>query len=724
MNRFRRAATAVVTLSLVAFIPAQALAFGGSGVPSPSQPQSGQSSQGQQSEHKPPPEQKPTGYADEVVVTASRTEQLLLDAPTAVTLLDGALLTTSPAANYADLLRTVPGLNISQTSARDINVTSRAATNTLATSQLVLLDGRTVYQDFFGFVLWDLLPVSFNEVDSIEVQRGPSSAVWGANAMTGVVNVRTKSPSQMGNSTSIRAGGGEQSTGFVSALHSGVRNNWGYKVSGSYFSQDAWPRPDNNTGVVFPDSRNQGTTQPKFDGRVDYLLGPTENVSLRGGYAGTDGIIYTGIGPFDIKNGSWSSYFRGDYNRDMVNVRFFANLLDADSINQLNGLPFNFKTGVYDVSAQNTTILQDGRHMLVYGGNYRYQTFDLSIAPAADPRSEGGAFLQDSWQPHDRVLVTLGARVDGFSVLDNAVFSPRVGVQFAPISGEDHYVRVSWGRAFRAPSAVNNFLGTTIFNEIDLAPLGAVLGIPMGPYVFPIAAVGNPDLVEEQLDQIEIGYRGVINNNIAIDFAWYYTETKDNIDFFASEFYSPFDPPPGWLGNFPPGFPPTIALGTLFFLPSPLPKTFTYRNIGLIKNQGVEIGIRGRPNPSNEIYANYTWQKQPDPEGIDLSELNIPPGNLFNIGLAGSYQSVMYNVGVNYQGEAFWADVLDARFHGPTEAATTLNLTFGYDFPQGFTVSVRSTNVTNVDFQQHYWGDVIGRRVLVEAGWNIDWDNR
>ena len=226
MNRFRPIALTVVALSLVAFIPTQAIAVGGSGVPAQGQSQQNQS-QGQQGQQQPP------SYATEVQVTASRFEQLLLDAPTAVTLLDGDLIAVSPAANYADLLRAIPGLNVSQTSARDINMTSRSATNTLATSQLVLLDGRTVYQDFFGFVLWDLLPVSFDEIDSIEVQRGPSSAVWGANAMTGVVNVRTKTPRQMGNYTSIRTGGGEQSTGFFSALHSGVRDNWAYKVSGS-----------------------------------------------------------------------------------------------------------------------------------------------------------------------------------------------------------------------------------------------------------------------------------------------------------------------------------------------------------------------------------------------------------------------------------------------------------------------------------------------------------
>ena len=103
-------------------------------------------------------------------------------------------LASSPALNYGDVLRKVPGLNVVQLTARDINVTSRQATSTLSNSQLVLLDGRTVYLDFFGIVLWDLLPANMSEIKQIEVIRGPASAVWGANAMTGVVNIITKSP--------------------------------------------------------------------------------------------------------------------------------------------------------------------------------------------------------------------------------------------------------------------------------------------------------------------------------------------------------------------------------------------------------------------------------------------------------------------------------------------------------------------------------------------------
>src|SRR5687767_14190485 len=151
----------------------------------------------------PPPDQptEPPTYEDQVVVTASRIEQKLVNAPATVTLISSQTIAASPSASYADLLRAVPGMNVTQTSARDINLVSRSASGTLSTSQLALIDGRSIYQDFFGFVAWDFLPVNPSEIKQIEVIRGPASAVWGANALTGVVNVITKSPREMVGST-------------------------------------------------------------------------------------------------------------------------------------------------------------------------------------------------------------------------------------------------------------------------------------------------------------------------------------------------------------------------------------------------------------------------------------------------------------------------------------------------------------------------------------------
>src|SRR4030095_11956349 len=109
-----------------------------------------------------------------------------VNAPATISVISADTIETSPAQNYGDLLRSVPGLNVIQTSARDINVTSRQATTTLSNSQLVLVDVRSIYLDFFVIVLWDFLPTNLPDIKQIEVIRGPASAVWGANAETGV----------------------------------------------------------------------------------------------------------------------------------------------------------------------------------------------------------------------------------------------------------------------------------------------------------------------------------------------------------------------------------------------------------------------------------------------------------------------------------------------------------------------------------------------------------
>jgi len=154
---------------------------------------------------------EPVVYEEQVVVSASKVEQQLVNAPASVSVVTTETIQNSPANNIGDLLRAVPGLNVTQTSARDVNITTRGATSTLSTSQLALVDGRSVYLDFFGMVMWDLLPTNPNDIKQIEVIRGPASAVWGANAMSGVVNVITKSPRELatqGAGTSLTIGVG------------------------------------------------------------------------------------------------------------------------------------------------------------------------------------------------------------------------------------------------------------------------------------------------------------------------------------------------------------------------------------------------------------------------------------------------------------------------------------------------------------------------------------
>ena len=298
--------------------------------------------QGQQEPQEPPTQEEEEvaipSYAETIVVTATRTEVQILDAPATVSVITSDIIANSPAQNFGDLLSSVPGMNVSQTSARDINLTTCGATSTLATSQLALLDGRSIYLDFFGFVAWDFLPIDMSEIAQIEIIRGPASAVWGANAMTGVVNVITKTPREI-DSTTVTLGfgainrdapGNELGTGGLfraNATHArAVNDRWAYKVSAGFFSMDALPRPtgtipvdpDRGTGgAPYPPFENDGTVQPKFTVRVDY-----DNPDGRqkwifdGGFGGTEGIIHTGIGPFQLERGTRMGYAKVNYLRD------------------------------------------------------------------------------------------------------------------------------------------------------------------------------------------------------------------------------------------------------------------------------------------------------------------------------------------------------------------------------------------------------------------------
>src|SRR5262249_153725 len=158
----------------------------------------------------------------------------------------------APSQNFGELLRQVPGVNVIQMSARDYNLTTRANTTTLSTSQLVLLDGRSIYLDFFGLVLWDLVPNNPNDIKQIEVVAGPASAVWGANALSGVVNIITKTPREnpgttislsggtFGTKGGSREGKNGQTFGVGLTTSKAFNDTWSWRLSAGYLDSDPY----------------------------------------------------------------------------------------------------------------------------------------------------------------------------------------------------------------------------------------------------------------------------------------------------------------------------------------------------------------------------------------------------------------------------------------------------------------------------------------------------
>lgn len=674
-------------------------------------------------------------YEDTVVVSASKTEQKIVDAPATMTVFTPLMLANAPSANYGDLLRGVPGVNVTQISARDINITSRGATGSLSTSQLAVLDGRSLYQDFFGFIMWDFMPANLSEIKQIEVIRGPASAVWGANALSGVVNIMTKSPREMaGASVMMGVGMFNKEVNKDGAKHGNqffvngtvadeINAEWSYKLSAGYSSTDAFARPQGllPSGTAYPSFQNDGSKQPKFDARLDRDFKDGAKLSFSAGTAGTTGIMETGIGPFKISSGTVMSYGRVGYTNKAFHVQAFMNLLNGDAPNLLSvdagGAPvqFAFDTKTFDLEIGNSTSV--ARNVFTYGGNIRANKFDLTLAPSETSRTEGGAYLQDEIFFNDHVRLVAGARVDKFSSIDKAVFSPRVALVLKPESRSTF--RLSYNRAFRAPSMINNALDITIANPFPLSALNPALAGRF--FLVPTLASGNKDLTEEHVDAYEASFSTRVGDKTLLSAAYYYNETKNSIFFTVKENYSLTAPPAGWTSlNIFPNAATAIATWGAVQKSANFPKEYTYKNLGTNKNKGLELSLESAMGDDMTYYINYSYQAQPVPEfpGLTatqaLAEVNLPAKHRFNYGINSSIGRLFYSMSASFVGKAFWQDVLDSRFSGETPRYAITNLLIGTTIGGKSQIQLRVNNIGNTAVQQHIFGDVMKRSIVLE----------
>lgn len=746
-----------------------------------------------------------------VVVTASKIESTLTNAPATMSVISSETLASAPSQNFGDILRNVPGMNVIQMSARDVNLTSRQATSTLATSQLVLLDGRTIYLDFFGLVLWDMVPNNPSDIKQIEVVRGPASAVWGANALTGVVNIITKTPREnAGGSFSLTGGLFDRDCDNCSQEDSGQlygtslsyarapNDTWSYRIAGGYFNSDPYSRPTGSIPVIadprvdnpvcnvatgvganclggapYPADgsgafgtafENSGTSQPKVDLRVDQDFTNGARMTYSAGYAGTEGVVHTGIGPFDLQPGSYLAYGRLGYSKGALKVAAFGNFLDADAPNLLNLDPatlrpveLNFTTQTFDFEIGHSKVLA-GKHILSYGGNARRNNFEITLAPRAQDRNEFGAYLQ--WEYFaDKFRLTAGGRVDKFGNIDDPVFSPRITAMFKP--AQDHTIRLSYNQAFRSPSAINNFINQDIFSPsfesrlvalVPFAPpaLRPALSRPFRPR---IKIAGSEEvsprytLKEESLTAYEVSYTGTIGGRTNVGIALYQNDSNDNINFTfllpnasfpqglpGFDVYTAANAP-AVIGLNDQGQPvPGVLVPFLGAIPGPigpirLPRTAaSYLNLGPLRQRGVELSLDHRFNDAWSFSANYSHQGEPkplDPEAGQLpyltEEISLPAQNRFNASLSWNDDRLVGVASVNYSDEALWTDVLNSPYFGFTDSYAMVNATFGVKWgAEGRIItSLKGINLFNETIQQHIFGDIMKRTLSVELRYNF-----
>src|SRR3984885_5026961 len=183
------------------------------------------------------------------VTSVSRKEEKLSKTAAAVYVISQEDIRRSGATNIPDLLRMAPGVDVAQIDANTWAISIRGFNDRYANKVLVLVDGRTVYTPTTSGVYWDQLDVPLEDIDRIEVTRGPGGTVWGANAVNGVINILTKSADAT-QGTIVSAGGGSQGTAQGLAQYGGkVGQNEAYRVFGDYSNQGNLTASDGISGA-------------------------------------------------------------------------------------------------------------------------------------------------------------------------------------------------------------------------------------------------------------------------------------------------------------------------------------------------------------------------------------------------------------------------------------------------------------------------------------------
>ena len=452
------------------------------------------------------------------VTSVSKTEQTLSRTASAVFVMTAEEIQRSGATNIPDLLRMVPGIDVAQINANTWAVSARGLNGRFSNELLVTVDGRNVYTPTFGGVFWDVLGLPLEDIERIEVIRGPGGTVWGANAVNGFINIITKKAGETHGGVAI-AGAGNLDQGFGTVQYgASLGKKTDFRVYTKYFNQDHLPGLTTASG-------NDGWHLLRGGFRMDSALSSKDALTVEGN-------IYTGK--------EWNpTSFLPSITLSAQDVNEPVSLFGADlqstwrhsySEHSETALQVSFDRYKRNdaLGEQRNTIALDLQHRLawssrqdiVWGIGYRYTDSDshgnltISLNPADFNMQLFSSFVQDEVAViPNKLYVTAGTE------LEHNRYS---GFNWMP-SG-----RISWTPARRHMfwAAVSEAVHTP--SELDTSSrtdFGGFVG-PGGVLVL-AALVGNPHFQDERLTAWELGYRTTPSSRVSIDLAFYHHDYRD-----------------------------------------------------------------------------------------------------------------------------------------------------------------------------------------------------
>ncbi len=460
------------------------------------------------------------------VVSVAKVPEKLTKTPAAISVITGEDLRRNGVRSLPEALRMVPGLHVYQIDGNKWAVSARGFSSRFANKMLVMIDGRTVYSTLFSGVFWDVQDTMIEDIDRIEVIRGPGGTLWGANAVNGVINIITRdSADTQGSLVSLRAEDGPD--GEVSVRHGGWLNDrLSYRVYGKYFDRDSFERSD---GADAEDQWHQG----RGGFRMDMNISAANKMTLQGDlYKGKSGETVRYVTPSYpyLNYGSEEAPVSGGnilgrWNRafsDKSEITFQAYY---DRIER-NEFFIDETLDTIDLDMQHRLDLAESLEFL-YGLGYRYTKSDTTgketipgiYSYAMDPRVARDNLFSGFVQARIGIVggrgeITVGSK---FEHNDYTGFEYQPSIRALWNFNERHALWASISRSIRTPSRIEDDSNINI---------GLVQPPVNGMMTF-VRLMGNDEVDSEKVYSYESGYRGRLGENIFVDLSLFYNRYLD-----------------------------------------------------------------------------------------------------------------------------------------------------------------------------------------------------
>ena len=518
-----------------------------------------------------------------VVLSVSRLSQPVSEAPAAVTVIDQDMIRASGFRDIPDLLRLVPGFSVAYTRDNTWAAGYHGLGDAYSRRFQVLVDGRSIYSPHYGAVHWADLPLSIDDIERIEVVRGPNAAIHGANAFAAVINIITKTAAQVpGESVSLQLG--EQAMRGLTVRHGGGEGPLRYRLTASAQQRDRFERDVTHKTAWDNGAYFEASKTYLVNGRVDWQASSNSDVMLQFGLSQGDwnaGLqVDNPLNPVSLveprEQDSRAQYLQLAYHKVesarrewRVQAYHSRNRFDADALADLTGVGVGVvAVDQYLLQTRSNIELQVNEQWTpnlrgVWGGEVRQETVNSPQSYNSGKTLSGvlaRAFGNLEWRPDDRVLLQGGAMLEHHYFTGTDI-SPRAAVNFTLAPG--HVIRIGVSRAYRSP---------TFFEEDG----NRVYALQSGAVV-DTETVPSDGLDAERVLSREIGYVGSWRSlHLELDVRLY----RDRINNFIGQMRAPDEV-------------------------SFRPKVFKFANIGTVDSQGGEIQLRWRPSQALDVSTHY-----------------------------------------------------------------------------------------------------------------------